>query len=387
MASTERVRVLCVDDERQVLEGVALHLRHGYEVLTATSGRDALEMVRGKGPFEVVLTDMQMPGMDGAELLSRTRELAPDTTRMLLTGHAGVEAAIDAVNRGQIFRFLTKPCPRETLLAAFEAASRQYRLVGAERVLLEQTLVGCIKALSDVLSITSPRVFGKATRVRQHAIELVQHSRSGNRWVVEAAAVLAQLGYVAVPDEIVEKQQAGGRLSAEEQAMLDRTAALTESVLANIPRLELVRQVIAACAPSTGLSRKTPPAVAAEVSVLRIATDFEELVDNGVSLQMALDTMRGRRQGYDNELLETFAALKNAAASTADVREIPVAGLREGMVLVDDVRTTGGVLLVARGFVVTSAFIARARNFGAGRICEPLRVVVAGGGPSEQHSR
>lgn len=198
-----RTRVLCVDDEPQVIEGLTLQLRRGYEVVAAHSGAEGLATIREQGPFAVVLSDMQMPGMDGAAFLGQVREEAPDTTRMLLTGHADMESAISAVNHGQIFRFLTKPCPPDQLRLAFEAATAQYRLVTAEKVLLEQTLLGCIQALTDILSITSPLVFGRSTRIRKLPIDLCSQTPSAKRWVVEAAAMLSQLGYVAVPDEVV----------------------------------------------------------------------------------------------------------------------------------------------------------------------------------------
>jgi DNA-binding NtrC family response regulator len=110
MSATERTKILCVDDEPRVLEGLALHLGRIFEMVTATSGREGLEVLAGQGPFTVVLSDMRMPGMDGAAFLSKVRQAAPDTTRMLLTGDTDLQAAIAAVNEGQIFRFLTKPC-------------------------------------------------------------------------------------------------------------------------------------------------------------------------------------------------------------------------------------------------------------------------------------
>jgi DNA-binding NtrC family response regulator len=184
------IKVICVDDEPQVLEGLALHLRRKYQVFTALGGEQALQIIAEQGPFVVALSDMRMPGMNGATFLSQVRKQSPDTVRMLLTGHADLQSAIAAINEGQIFRFLSKPCPPEQLLKAFEAAADQYRLLTAERVLLEQTLRGSIQTLIDILSITNPIAVGKATRIKQNAIALAEKLGVAERWPIEVAAML-----------------------------------------------------------------------------------------------------------------------------------------------------------------------------------------------------
>jgi DNA-binding NtrC family response regulator len=95
---------LFVDDEIPILEGYRRILHREFDVCGANSGEDGLEVLRTTGPFAVVISDMRMPGMNGAEFLAKVRERAPDTARMLLTGYADLEAAIDAVNKGNIFR-------------------------------------------------------------------------------------------------------------------------------------------------------------------------------------------------------------------------------------------------------------------------------------------
>jgi DNA-binding NtrC family response regulator len=117
------------------------------ESTTATSGKAGLERLSSDGPFAVVVSDMRMPEMNGAAFLAQVRERAPDTVRVLLTGQADLDSAIAAVNEGQIFRFLTKPCAPEMLISSLRAAEEQHRLITAERVLLEQTLHGAVKAL------------------------------------------------------------------------------------------------------------------------------------------------------------------------------------------------------------------------------------------------
>src|SRR5687768_1855702 len=117
-ASAANPRILFVDDERRVLEGIAILLRKQYTVELANSGPEALRKLVDLKDVAVVVSDFRMPEMDGAHFLHEVMLLAPQATRILLTGEAGVEGARDAVNKGQIYRFLTKPCPIEQLKSA-----------------------------------------------------------------------------------------------------------------------------------------------------------------------------------------------------------------------------------------------------------------------------
>lgn len=147
MATQHKPRILCVDDEPLLLEGIQAALRRRFEVVVAGSGAQALQILSEGAPFAVVVSDFQMPGMDGAELLSCVRIRSPQTVRVLLTGQASFEGAIRAVNSGHIFRFLTKPCPMSDLAAALDDAVEQSRLITADRELLEAKLATMTGAL------------------------------------------------------------------------------------------------------------------------------------------------------------------------------------------------------------------------------------------------
>src|SRR5829696_4359 len=135
-------KILCVDDERNVLEAYQRSLRKEFHIEIATSGAEGLAAVESQGPYAVIVSDMRMPGMDGIRFLAKVKEKAPDSVRIMLTGNADQQTAIEAVNEGNIFRFLTKPCPPETLAKALSAGLQQYWLVVAEKELLEKTLSG-----------------------------------------------------------------------------------------------------------------------------------------------------------------------------------------------------------------------------------------------------
>lgn len=371
----ERLKILCVDDEPQVLEGLGLHLRREYKVLTATGGKEGLGMIAEQGPFAVVLSDMRMPEMNGAVFLSKVREAAPDTTRMLLTGYSEMDSAISAVNDGQIFRFLTKPCPPDKLRLAFEAAVEQHRLVTAERVLLEQTLHGSIKTLTDVLSMTNPLAFGRATRLKKLVSDLAEAIALPDRWQVEVAAMLSQLGYISLPEETAEKYFYGREMTNPEKEMVSRIPEVTGKLLANIPRLESVQEILRGQTArfDAGEGKGEIPKGA---RLLKVAVEYDELESKGYDAQLAIDTMFGREGWYDPDILQELIKLKNASAEQRTVKEIPLVALQEGMVFAEEVRMKNGLLLVARGYEVTQSFMEKVRNFKSGSVDEPLRVIV-----------
>lgn len=379
--SAPRPRVLCVDDEPRILEGLEFHLRKQFTVTTATGGAAALEALRREPDVAVIVSDLRMPGMDGAQFLSAARALAPDACRVLLTGFADVDAAAAAVNDGQIFRFLMKPCPPATLLGAVEAATRQHYLLTAERTLLEQTLNGCLKTMTDILALASPRAFGRSLRIKSHAIEMAKYLGLSDRWQLETAAIFSQLSLIALPLETVERLNRGEDLSEDELSNVRRLPELTERWLANIPRLEAVRAIVAVAAqPYRAIEPGTLDAqttlIHRSAYALRVALDFDALEARGIATEQAISTLRSRTGTYDEAALNALTALKDASRRHEEIRELPLSELRVGMVLADNIYLLSGPMLVAHGYEVTERFVERTRNFGAGMVREPVRVIV-----------
>jgi PAS domain S-box-containing protein len=127
------VAVLCVDDEPDIVAAYRVFLGPTYSVTAADGGEAALGVLAERGPFAVIVSDLHMPGMDGIRLLATVRERYPDTVRVLATGHPDLNNAIQAVNDGHVFRFLTKPITPAALVSAVSAAADQYRLILADR--------------------------------------------------------------------------------------------------------------------------------------------------------------------------------------------------------------------------------------------------------------
>jgi len=188
-----REKILFVDDDPNILASFKRTLRKLYDVDTAVGPEEGLEAVSRYRHYALVISDLRMPGMDGIQFLAKVRSMAPESIRMILTGNADLQAAIDAVNQGNIFRFLTKPCPPETLQLAIEAGLQQYRLIRAEKELLEKTLRGAIRILTDVLSLVNPEAFGRASRIRRYVRDIGERLGYSKAWQLEYGGIVQKL--------------------------------------------------------------------------------------------------------------------------------------------------------------------------------------------------
>lgn len=364
--------ILCVDDDPVILESLEPHLRKIFRVLKATSGEEALEVLEREPRIAVILSDMRMPGMSGAEFLSHARQRHPDATRMLLTGYADVESASLAVNEGQVFRFLTKPCPPDRLIPACLAALEIHQLRTAERELLEDTLRGSIQALVDVLALVHPVAFGRATRIREHVRMLSQDCCMDGAWYIEVAAMMSQLGTIALSESTLEKLYYGHTLDEEGEHEFGRMPLVLRQVLKDIPRLGPVVEVVDDFYRS--MMEDAPPSTPGG-HMLRMAVDFDVLQARGVSVQEAVDTMWGRTL-YDSALLNTFAQRLGFTVSHQRILELEFAALRVGLHLADDLYTEDGALVAPRGYTISASFLARVDSFRNAGVPEPIRVFV-----------
>lgn len=377
MTRKDLPRVLCVDDEERVVQGLVPHLRKEYDVHTALSGAEGLQVLRKIDGAAVVISDMRMPGMDGATFLHHVMQFFPDATRMLLTGEPGRDSAIAAVNRAQIFRFLAKPCPTTELKAAVEAGVLQHRAVTTERTVLKETLLGCIKTLIDVLAITNPVAFGRGSRIKRLAMDFARSLGREGFWQLEAAAMLSQIGYLSLPGELVEKLYYGEPLTAEERILAGGAPEVAQRLLGNIPRLEPVGEILTALGASDmELRQLGEGAVGVGARVLALVTDYYDLCSQGETASAAIKRLRIRGARYGAELVEQFAEYLGPQdePQQSRMRKIALRTVQPGMIIQQDVRTEMGTLLVPSGFEVTEAFLERMRHFGPDLLSELVAI-------------
>ncbi|MCA9259681.1 MAG: response regulator [Planctomycetales bacterium] len=379
-------RVLLVDDDVNLLQGLRRHLRKKFDLELASGGEAGLETLRTSGPFAVVVSDMQMPGMTGVEFLGRCRQVAPDATRIMLTGNADQGTAVQAVNDGQIFRFLNKPCTQEDLAKAIAAGVRQHRLVTAERELLSRTLTGSVKVLTDVLSLTRPNAFTQCGPARRLMHQLAAHFPGEAGWEWEIAAMLAQIGFVSLPTALVDKAVAGSPLSAEEASLFQRHPEVAAELIGNIPRLENVSMFVAL--QDRGFDGSGRPADAPTgldlplgARVLRVVVQFLNEKHAQKSDAEALEALQRRSREFDPRVLDALRDSLHLAGPAA-VESVPLAQLREGDFLVEPIVDNTGALLVKEGHEVSAAVLAKLAHFASRGIREPICIAARGGAPA-----
>lgn len=373
--------ILCVDDDANILEGFRRQLRKEFTVVTAVGPQEGLRVLEADGPFAVVVSDLQMPGMNGIQFLSRVRTQSPETIRILLTGHADLQASIAAVNQGQIFRFLTKPCMPELLASALTAGLTQYRLITAERELLEQTLSGSIKVLCDILSLVNPEAFGRSSRITRYAEAIAEHLHVTELWPIKTAAMLSQIGCVILPDAVLKKIYRGDPLTPEETQLFNQHPFIAADLIARIPRMKRVAEIIRfqdKYYDGVGVpgDRRQGNDIPMEARILKVALDFDALESSGKTKTEAFDELKRRKQWYDPTIVE---ALKAAFASEIkhESRTVVIADLRPGMILMEDLKSVQDVLLASKGQEVNESIILRLQNFKkTAGVKEPFTVLI-----------
>jgi response regulator RpfG family c-di-GMP phosphodiesterase len=373
-------KVLCVDDDTNILAAYHRQMRNHFELETATSAADALKVLQTKGPFAVIVSDMRMPGMDGIQFLTRAKAIAPDTVRIMLTGFVEQRTAINAINEGSIFRFLTKPCATETLTQAVSAGIAQHRLVTAEKELLGQTLRGSIRLLIDVLALVNPAAFGRTARIRQVVKQLVQALNLEHTWEFDIAAMLALIGCVTLPAEVMERIRHGETLTPEETQLWAAHPTVGHDLIARIPRLEAVAEMIRYqdCAfdgsGSAVGARKRGTDIPLGARLLKVALDHDALKSTRSTSVEAVRDMQQRSQLYDPQLLAAMRGIAEAEEAL-EIRDVSAADLTDHMVLADDVLSRTGMLILSRGQEVTHHLRERLRNYARrAAIREPIRV-------------
>lgn len=380
-------RILFVDDDANLLAAYQRQLKHHFFIETALSGQQGLEKIKENGPFAVIVSDYRMPGMDGVHFLAAAKEKTPDSVRILFTGYADLETAIEAVNEGNIFRLLTKPCSPEVLVNTFRAAVKQYRLVMAERELLDKTLRGCLKVLSDVLSLLNPDALGRAARLNRYACQIATEMGISEMWQIETAAMLSQIGCIILPEEILQKVCRGGKLTPEETQLYNMHVSISSDLISKIPRMENIAKIILYQEKNYDGSGIPPDACAGESiplgsRILKVCLDFDALLGYGLSKGKALAQMRQRSGSYDAKVLTALEQVIGLEAKY-EVQNLRVQQLRENMILAEDVRNNKGILLITKDQVLTRPLLFHLQNFAKSTgVKEPIRVLVPISSPS-----
>ncbi len=380
-------KILFVDDEENVLSALKRQFRKQYSVSTASGGAAGLRVIGDEGPFAVIVSDMQMPEMNGVQFLQAAQKVAPESVRLMLTGNADQQTAVEAVNQGAVFSFYTKPCSQELMTQALEKAVVQYRLITAERELLEGTLNGSVKLLMDMLSMVAPGVFGKTLALQEMVDKVSKAMWLKDTWNLKLAAMLSNIAYVTLPPETLAKTCTNAALTPQEEEMVSGLPEVGKKLISNIPRLERVAEIVfyqqksfnGGGFPAGTCKGKDIPQ---ESRILKVLIDLELYKSQGRSYSHALRRMTTVSGVYDPVVFEAVVKiLENNADSQQSNTAIDTTlnGLRAGNVLLSNIETVEGKVLFAAGQKITDTIIQRLLNYNQiTKIKEPILIAIDG---------
>lgn len=404
--------VLCVDDEPNILAALKRTLRGGgFGVVTAGGGEQALEIL-GKLPVDIVVSDMRMPGLDGSQLLEQVRERWPQVIRILLTGHADQDSTVAAINRGRIFRYLSKPWDERDLLAALHEGSERLALEREKQRLealtraqndelralngdlearvaartrelseaharLERSYLKTIKVFSNLLELRSGQLAGHGRRVAEVARDLARAMGLDENAVrqVFVAALLHDIGLIGLADKLLGRPVM--RYSSEELSQYRTHPQVAEQSLLALddmqPLLPMIRGHHERHDGTGWPDKLAGAAIPVGARILAVADAFDDL-QNGHLAEVKLNAQearilmrKGRGTQFDPEVLDVFLqTMENAAAAEqarAQDLALPTAALETDMVLARDLVSARGVLMLTKGHRLTGSLIRKIREF------------------------
>lgn len=377
-----KTKILLVDDERNILTGYKRNLRNHFDITVSDNARDALKIIDQGGRFPVIVSDMRMPVMDGAEFLSKVRQTSPQSVRLLLTGHSDMDQTIRAINEGQIFRFLAKPLSPVNLKRAIDDAKKQFFLEQSEKILLDKTLRNSVNLMVDLLSNSFPEAFDKSNRIKEKIEGFYKEAKMNFTWETEISILLSQIGTVTLPKEIVDKKFNGILLIDEEKQIFFRHPLQAYEMLKNIPRLEKVAGIIKYTEkkyngngyPDDDIKGPGIPFLS---RFIKIVSDFDSFMVAGFNELQSLKQMKSNPSSYDPKIFNTFGKYILPKVKVIQHQNIPTETVESDMVIFDDILDQNtGLLLIPKMHKVTAVSKARIYNYWKnGNIADTLKVV------------
>ena len=358
-------KILCVDDEESILRGFQLNLRKDFELHLASNGKEGLEVFEKEKGFALVLSDMRMPEMDGATMLSKIKEIDSEVVTVLLTGHTDFESAIAAVNEGNVFRMLSKPCPPETLIKVLKDGLDQHDLIVSKRVLLDQTLRGAVDALAQSLSTAKPLFFGRAQRVRRMAKEIGDIMQLPNTWRLDVAAVFSQLAYISIPESISEDVFHNREISPEVREIVKKLPDDTQKIIEKIPGLEEVGNILEKLDVQCRFESDDESGVRLAASIIKVALDFDYYQQQGHDKSLIIQTLCSRKNDYDPKVTDVLSQLLLVAEQSFRLEEVSIKKLDAGMRLAQDLRLNDGFLVASSGADIDMQLLKVIRNYNS----------------------
>ena len=402
--------ILFVDDEENVLSSLRrLFHGEGYGILTATRGDEGLRVLEAN-PVALIIADNGMPGMSGIEFLRAVREVRPDVIRVMLTGYADLSSAKDAINRGEVYRFLTKPWDPTELRVIVKQGVEQYRLVEENKQMqllievqnrrlqvwnaeLQQTVterteeirranenlqqanqqlqasfVNAVRVLLDLIELRDPAMSGHSRRVAtlSKQLALFLHLSGEDAHAIEAAALLHDIGKIGLPDEVLVKSEFA--MAPHERALLKRHPVIGQAAMQIVDSLEPIGELIRhhherwdGRGYPDGLRGEAIPLGARIIAVANACDHARVSGRDGVDNFLADQARANLALAFDPHLIRACRDVLAELPSTDSEIEVgvPVSALEADMVLARDLRTSTGLLLLPKGESLKHSYLSK----------------------------
>ena len=414
--SIQQPVLLFVDDEANVLNALRRLFRPlNYKIFTTETGADALSLLANES-VDLVISDMRMPQMDGAQLLEQIRAKWPETIRILLTGYADVSSTIAAINKGEIYRYVAKPWEDNDIILIVQHALERKALEREKHRLeqltqrqneelkelnasleskvkertaeLQQTMSFLEQAHSELKRsfLTSVRIFsnlfelraghlaGHSRRVADMAHSLAKHMGMNDIEVQDVvfAALLHDIGKIGLPDELLSKPFS--MLNNEERAQVMKHPATGQVALMSLDKLKTAAELI--CSHHEHFDGKGYPnslagsAIPLGARILAVSNEYDALQNGTLTSQRFSPAkareliVKGSGQRYDPAVVAAFNEVMGVAEQQPEpAQKFKTIHLRSGMVLAHDLTAPNGFLLLSADHVLDSAMIAKLQQF------------------------
>lgn len=398
------VSVLIVDDEELlVLAFKEMFDSEGYHTVTALNSADAMKHLEDE-KFAVVLTDQNMPLENGLELLAKVKAIQPDATRVLMTGVLDLSTVIQAINKGEIYRFVVKPCLREELLATLANAVQRYELIGQNAMLqaatqtmnreladlnralarqvareaeqntqladlnhaLEQNLQRSVEICLRTMQTFYPSLGVQAKLVHALCVAMAEGLQlpANQRQILEISAWLHDVGLVGIPRRLIRMwQDAPQSLNPAELALVKQHPVMGQELAGFVHNLAEVGTIIRSHHErfdGTGYPDRRPGEHIPWLGrLLAVAVSYAENCGGGRDPLAIIQ--RGSGSAFDPEAVRVLTRYR-PESMIRQQREIALPELRSGMVLAQGVHTANGLLLIPEGQILSEPYIDKLRN-------------------------
>ena len=364
----QKPKIMLVTSDATLAKIAQTELGKAVALTTLSSGEKALKLLAGNDEYMAVLAGLNLSGMNGLKLLAEVRREHPKLMRLLITADTNFKTAANAVNMGHISRLLPRPCPPKALKAAIKDAVQKYRKGQAENEAMKDTLLGTVRMLVDILELVQPDAVMRSKRIRRRAQRICTALKAMPAQLMDMVVLLSNIGCVALPPELLEQMEAGGRPSKEDMQIFYTHPSIAAALLKNVPRMDKVAEIIRH--QNTPVSQDPPLGA----RILKACIDMDRMELTGASQEKAVEFMASKPGIYDARVVEIMKRHMEESKKV-ECHGLTVADLEPGMVMQRDMVTRKGAILLPKGETLSEASHLRLQAFSdLLNIVEPICV-------------